>query len=101
MLSKSFELYGLGDLNFHKKAFATKNFHCGYYEDGYLLNDILHFRKNTLIDYFKAVKNSIPLYQKASTFLLKPIIKKYLLGKSEPYQAYINNDTDQINRFFN
>ncbi len=52
-LSRSFNLFGLGKLNFPKYAFARRNFHCGYYEDGDDLNDILDFRQDNIESYFQ------------------------------------------------
>lgn len=52
-LERSFGIFGLGELDFPEKSFAEKNFHCGLYEDGDDLENILHFRNHTLEDYFE------------------------------------------------
>ena len=78
LLSQSFEIFGLGKPNFHPKAFADKNFHCGYYEDGDVLDNILHFRKDNLDSYFKKEKQKIFGRISVLTFLFKGIIKKIL-----------------------
>ena len=51
-LSRSFEIFGLGKLDFRENSFAGRNFHCGYYADGDILNNILDFRRETIDDYF-------------------------------------------------
>ena len=100
-LSRSFEIYGLGRLNFHPKAFAEKNFHCGYYEDGEELDRILSFRKDTLENYFEKEKQKITRLKKTVISLLKKPIKRYLQKQSEPLIAYVNQDEELIQHFFN
>ncbi len=99
-LQKNFEIYGLGKLNYPSQAFARANFHCGYYADGQELEDILHFRQDTIDSYFNQLEQHIPSTQKFFTMLLSPIIKHILLLKSEPLRAYRHGKTDQIARFF-
>lgn len=99
-LAESFKIYGLGRLNFPPKSFAEKNFHCGYYNDGDVLNDILDFRRDTLIDYFEKEKRSVSGLQKTITSVLRYPIKKYLLKQSEPLAAYKTGDKKLINFFF-
>ena len=100
-LVKMFDAFGLGKVNFPEKAFAEKNFHCGIMQDGNELEEIVRFRKQSLDDYFEMVHQQIHPFQKKTTFLFKNFIKRWLLSKSEPYQAYrIGNETE-INHFFN
>lgn len=100
LLSRSFEIFGLGKFNFHPKAFADKNFHCGYYDDGKILDDILHFRKDSLDSYFEKEKQKIPKLKKVFTSLFKGIIKKYLQKKSEPLIAFKKHDKELMAHFF-
>jgi nucleoside-diphosphate-sugar epimerase len=100
LLSGSFKIFGLGKLNFPEKAFAGKNFHCGFYEDGDDLENILHFRKDTLQDYYTIEKRKVPTLQKGLTYLVKMPVKRFLLKKSEPYQAFNADDTKMIQRYF-
>lgn len=53
-LERSFKIAGLGHFDFPENTFAHKNFHCGYMQDGDELENILHFRQDTLETYFKA-----------------------------------------------
>ena len=99
-LSHSFKIYGLGKLDFPSKSFAEKNFHCGYYKDGYELDNILNFRKDTLTDYFNGEENKVsPFINKIISIFNKPI-KKYLQKQSEPLAAYVNQDTKMIQHYF-
>lgn len=100
-LQRSFTVFGLGKLNFPKHAFADKNFHCGYYADGDDLEKIVHFRQDTLEDHFKMEAKKVSAFQKFITSLFKTPIKWFLLRKSEPYQAYNDKDTAQMNHYFN
>ena len=99
-LSHSFKIFGLGKLNFPPKTFAEKNFHCGYYEDGYVLNSILNFRKDTLDDYFENQKNKVPLFKKTIISIFNKPIKKFLQRQSEPLAAYVNQDIKLIQHYF-
>ena len=99
-ISKAFQISGLGKINFPKFAFAQKNFHCGFYQDGNKLDKIIHFRRDTLDDYFKNFEKNINPLTKFFTSIFNKLIKKYLLKKSEPLRAYVENDKKLINRFF-
>ncbi len=99
-IRKNFKISGLGKLNFPDKAFAEKNFHCGYYADGDQLNEVLNFRSDTVDDYFTALEKSISVSTKLFTRLLNPLIKRYLLTLSEPLHAFKKKDAQLMDRFF-
>ncbi len=100
MLETVFSIVGLKNLDFPKHAFAPTNFHCGYYDDGDDLEQILHFRKQTLDDFYKAYEKATTPFMKKTTSLLSPLIKRKLLKHSEPYKAYKEKDKELTNRFF-
>ncbi|MBK6610246.1 MAG: NAD(P)-dependent oxidoreductase [Sphingobacteriales bacterium] len=100
-LNRSFEISGLGKADFPKFAFASKNFHCGYYQDGEILEKILHFRNGTIDDYFNNMAKQTNKLIYFLTSIFRRSIKNNLLKKSEPYLAYKNKDTKLMNRFFN
>lgn len=100
-LERSFKIFGLGQMNFPKYSFADKNFHCGYYQDGGDLEEIVHFRQDTLEDYFKMEKEKVPFGRKIATQLFKKPIKWFLLQKSEPYDAFKKQDKAELNHYFN
>ena len=100
-LDKMFAAFGLGEADFPQKAFAEKNFHCGIFKDGGDLESILVFRQQNLQDYFMMVRRQIHPLQKCVTFLFRSVIKKWLLSRSEPYQAYKKGNLIQMNHFFN
>lgn len=100
-LSRSFKIYGLGEVDFKQKSFAEKNFHCGYYEDGDVLNNILNFRNDTLESYFEKEKQKNSTFKRNIISLLKKPIKIYLQKQSEPLVAYNKQDKKLIQQFFN
>lgn len=100
-LSKSFKIYGLGKLNFLPNTFAERNFHCGFYEDGDDLNNILNFRKDTFESYYLKEAQKLTSIKKWFISILRNPIKKYLQNRSEPYNAVKNNDLKLILHFFN
>ena len=100
-LEKMFEAFGLGEAKFPDKAFAEKNFHCGIFSDGNQLEEIIHFRRQNLDDYFEMVHQQIHPFQKKITFLFAKLIKRYLLSQSEPYRAYKSGNEKEIEHFFN
>ena len=99
-LQRSFDIFGLGELDFPDKAFAEKNFHCGFYKDGDELENILHFRKHTLEDYFEIEKQKVSSFKKFGASLLRKPIKYYLLKQSEPLMAIKENDVELKKQFF-
>ncbi len=99
-LAANFNIFGLGKLNFPERAFATKNFHCGVYADGDELEEIVRFRNDSLEDYYRMVRRATPRYQRFLACLFAPLIKRYLLTKSAPYQAWKRRDVSQIRRYF-
>ena len=100
-LSRSFRIVGLGKVDFAHKTFAEKNFHCGYYKDGDMLNNILNFRDDDLDSYFEKEKQKLSGFNRYIISIFKKPIKKYLQKQSEPLIAYKDNNKDLIQRFFN
>lgn len=95
-----FERYGLGEVMLPDKAFAEKNFHCGYVADSNILNDILHYRSKGMEEYMEQVAASVPPLQRAITKLLRRAVQAYLLRLSEPYRAYQAKDKVRMQDFF-
>lgn len=100
-LERSFDIFGLGNLNFAPKAFAEKNFHCGFYADGDVLENILKFRQDDLEAYFLKEQQKVSTAQKMATSVFKTPIKYYLQKQSEPLAAYQKQDQKLIHHFFN
>jgi len=99
-LMRAFKISGLGEPDFRENSFAGRNFHCAYYEDGSILNDILDFRRETLDDYFNRLRKSVSPFRKILTTLFRKIIKYNLQKKSEPLAAIKNKNQADIRHFF-
>ncbi len=100
-IARSFAILGLGKPSFPVKAFAEKNFHCGFYGDGDELENILHFRKAGLESYYKKLESSTKSRQRILTVIFRGVIKRILLKQSGPYRAFIGNDKIMKAHFFN
>jgi hypothetical protein len=99
-LTNAFDSFGMGKINFHEFAFAKQNFHCGYYQDSDVLEDLIHFRSDTIETYFKRFRASIPAIQRMATIPFAGIVKWYLQKLSVPLNAYKKGDQEKIKFFF-
>jgi len=100
-LRKMFPLWGLRPDLLPEYAFATRNFHSGYYADGDELNDLLNFRRKTLQDYLDTVSSTIsPIQRSLVRMLPRFAIRDWLLRMSEPLEAIKNNNEELIARFY-
>lgn len=100
LVQSIFKIYGLGRPSFPPNSFATTNFHCGYFTDGDELETLLHFRRDTLAQYYNELSSSIPTIQRAATFVVNRPVKFFLAQLSEPKAAYKKQDREGMNRFF-
>ncbi len=100
-LERSFAILGLGELDFPERAFADKNFHCGFYADGDALENIVHFRQDSLEDYFAMETEKVSEFKKRAASIFKKPIKWFLLKKSDPYRAFKTQDAKQLHHYFN
>jgi nucleoside-diphosphate-sugar epimerase len=99
-MTRAFDYYGMGAVDFPKYAFAKINFHCGNYVDGHELEEIVHFRQDTIDIYFERFGAAVPGIQRFFTKLVNKIVKKQLLRVSEPYLAHKTQNKKLLDRFF-
>ncbi len=100
-LRRMFPMWGLDAKILPDFAFATQNFHSGYYTDGDALEKILKFRRTTLPDYFDTVREKIsPLQRVFVKSLPNFMIREWLLRMSEPLQAIKENNEKLIARYY-
>ena len=98
---KMFSFYGLKPASLPARAFATKNFHSGYYADGDELEEILRFQRSTLERYFETVRKQISAAQRFFVGLIPSwATRKYFENLSEPLQAIRENNRELIVRFY-
>lgn len=99
-LKNMFNIYGLNLRYLKETFFAEHNFHCGYFSDSHVLNDLLHFQTDTLETYYKRIdKETNRITRFFSRILSRPIIY-FLSKKSEPLEAKKKNNNALIERFF-
>lgn len=83
-LDRIFRYYGLGDSSFLPlEAFAQSNFHCGWYADSDQSEELLHFRRKTLEDYYEEVRWETRLIAPFAA-IAAPAVRRWLINKS-PY----------------
>lgn len=99
-LSRAFDVFGLGDVDFPPYTFAKQNFHCGYFMNGDQLHRILGFRRDTVASYFEAYRKAVPPAQRVLTRMVKKPVKRWLVTLSEPYKAHKKGDLEKIEYFF-
>ena len=99
-ITRAFEAYGMGKVDFPPHSFAKINFHCGNYADGDLLEDVLQFRSDSIDTYFERFSAAVPGIQKFFTKLVNKPVKRVLVRSSEPREAIKKQDKEMIERFF-
>ncbi|AIO19486.1 3 beta-hydroxysteroid dehydrogenase/Delta 5--_4-isomerase [Candidatus Izimaplasma bacterium HR1] len=98
-IKHSFSISGINLDKFPKNTFAEQNFHCAYYEDSYILNDILHFQRDTLESYYDWIYKKPNPLQKAIVKLFQKAVIKSIAKSSDVLNAVKNNDKELIKRF--
>ena len=88
-----FEIMGFGRGFLPDEAFSKHHSHCGLFDDHETsyLQSILRFQNFTLEDFYEEVKKWIGI-KRYLIPLVKPILRWYILRKSEFYQNYKNNN---------
>jgi len=99
-LIRVFSAMGLKKLELPEEAFATRNFHCGYYADSDQLQEILHFQQDSLEDYYLTLENNSSAFSKKLKSFFHGFIRIFLLIKSEPLRARKRKNKGQFMRFF-
>ncbi len=85
-IERSMKLAGLRDYRklMERNWFALRNFHCGYFEDGHVLNEYLGHWRDTLDDHYRQVLDALPWYAKLARFVPKSWIKRYMKRMADP-----------------
>jgi nucleoside-diphosphate-sugar epimerase len=87
-LNEMTDLFGLGKNLLPDEAFATKDFHCGFY-DTEKSQKLLKYQRHTLSDYYQAVKRKMVHLRrtlKLFKFIVRPSARLYLLSQSAFYK---------------
>ena len=99
-INGSMEAAGLGHDVFPETAFATKNFHCGYYSDWEEAENLLHFQRDSIDDLIRETRKRSGPFKRLLFSIIKPAIRGHLLSQSEPYRAFIKGDRELVDRFY-
>lgn len=100
-LKHNFDISGIDIDKFPKNSFAEKNFHCAYYEDAHVLNNILDFQRDTLESYYAWVDpKPKPIQRLFVKIFQKQVIKK-ISAESDVLKAVKENNKELIDRFLN
>jgi hypothetical protein len=100
-LDQMLPLWGLNVDVLPDYAFATRNFHSGYYQDGDHLNQISNFRRKTLEDYIDSMRTQIsPLKRLLIRSIPRLWVRNWMLKMSEPLKAIKENNERLIHRFY-
>lgn len=99
----------VGVVNFRKLYnpgwFALKNFHCSWFRDSDVLENYLHFRKQSFTGYLDKLKGKIPFSMKIIRYIpawiIKNFVMKPLAGKENgPFGWVRRGEMEKIEAFY-
>lgn len=104
-LSKGFGIIGASTKQFFKPNYnATKNFHGEFFADNYRLEELFHYEKTTVDDFWHHVlkKNWYFVFGRIvpKVLLRKMIIDPLLKDSNAPYYWYKHNDEAKLIAYF-
>jgi len=99
-LERSLAVAGIQLKDFPGEAFATRNFHCGFFSDSDELEKILHFQRDTVDSYIDWISETIPAWKKILIKMNGRNIARYMLKQSDPMKALLNEDEPMKAHFF-
>ncbi len=100
LLDRVFDIVGLGAGFLAQEAFAERNFHCGWYLDADELEDLLHFRRESLEDLLGQIEARTTVLSRNAARLFRPLVRWWLLRQSEPLQVRRGLRPELAGRFF-
>ncbi len=103
LLERTWRDLGLGDYrkSMARNWFALRNFHCGWYADGDVLNDYLGHWRASLDDYHQQVNDAFPGYlQLGCKIAPSPIVKLVLRAMADPVKWIRGRREELVKAFF-
>jgi len=102
------KMFGLMKVDFRKVAqpnwYATRNFHGQFYMDSDVLENYLHFRKETVDDVMVHIKRKLAFKMRILKYLPSSVVsegaRKQALKGDTPLRWIANNQDDKIKAFF-
>lgn len=83
---------------------AERNFHCFWFEDSHVLNDLFHFQRQSCKDFWNWFKSKHPIYGVAKIIpprvIRKLIIERLLKDQNAPMNWVESNDLARITAVF-
>ena len=98
-LDRHLTVMGLGTGFFPDEAFAEGNFHCGYYGDSEELDQLLGFQRDGIDEWLQEVRRRANALVPPLARALRPLIRWYLVSRSEPLAARRAGDSGSLERF--
>ena len=106
-MERFFKLFHLGDFRkfMDRKWFGTRNFHCGWYMDSYILNNYLGHWRHSWEDQIKQAEKATPAWMKYGS-ILAPIVPKFIIKEffkrklADPLHWVQKNEEEKIKAFF-
>lgn len=91
-LNDMFEIMGFGKNFLPEEAFSKNHSHCGFFDAQEMreIQNILRFQRFSLEDFYEEVRQWIGIKRHLIP-LVKPILRWYILRKSEFYKEYKHN----------
>lgn len=99
-LRENFARMGIDFSLVPEKAFAERNFHCGYYADSGELDSILHFQRDCIRDLYSRMEQKVPPPQRFFSHMFQRIIVSELVKRSAPWKARKELASATAKRFF-
>ena len=102
-LDRFFHLLGMPDFGkvVPRNWIATRNFHCGWYEDSWILNEYLGHWRQSYDDQVKQVMQATPWIAKKGARLAPPFaVRLFLRPMAETLKWIKDNDQEKIKAFF-
>jgi nucleoside-diphosphate-sugar epimerase len=105
-LRNMMNLLGMGDYRriMDRNWFCLRNFHGGWFEDSYVLDDFLHHWRSNLDDHFTQVKGFRFWYsylvKVIPKFFVKIYLKRMVMSKNGPLYWIESNNEGRIKAFF-
>lgn len=97
------KIFGLGDYRkiLPRNWFCVRNFHCGWYEDSWVLNQYLGHWRQSFEDQIKQVQAVAPWYMKQGGKLAPAsVVKVFMKRMADPLKWINSNDEEKIKAFF-
>jgi nucleoside-diphosphate-sugar epimerase len=102
-LERFFHLLGMGDFRrmLPRNWFATRNFHCSWYMDSWILNEYLGHWRQSCDDQVKQVEQTFPMILKKAAGIAPPFAAKlYMKRMAETLKWIKDDDKEKVCAFF-